>query len=161
MKVRQATIDDLSQLKYLYYQLLLFEKQFESALSPAYAMSDNATDFLTDVCSTEGPLLGYVLEDDAGEIGGYGVLFEISTLDTKHLGGLKFFHINTLFVSEKYRGQGNGRLLMNALEKVAKERGGERISVEFIKANTHAGNVYEAAGFRGKLTTMQKSIVAE
>jgi ribosomal protein S18 acetylase RimI-like enzyme len=56
-------------------------------------------------------------------------------------------NVHDLAVLPEYRGQGIGRALLAAVERVARERGCVKVTLEVQENNRRARRVYEAAGF--------------
>lgn len=67
----------------------------------------------------------------------------------------KMLWIDAIAVEEKYRSQGVGRKLLDALRKIARERGIERIGLSVTAQNGHARKVYEEFGFTERTVSME------
>ena len=55
--------------------------------------------------------------------------------------------IHDLSVIPEYRGRGIGRLLLEAVERKARNQNCSKVTLEVQENNKHARHVYEAAGF--------------
>jgi ribosomal protein S18 acetylase RimI-like enzyme len=58
-------------------------------------------------------------------------------------------NIHDVVVVERFRGQGIARLLLEAVEKIARERGCCKITLEVLEGNTAAQKAYLKFGFDG------------
>lgn len=79
----------------------------------------------------------YLICDVAGEVAGYAgiwVVFEEA-------------HITNVAVGKSFRSQGLGRALMEAVEKVAREKKALRILLEVRPSNQVARQMYESLGY--------------
>lgn len=56
-------------------------------------------------------------------------------------------NIHDVIVLNEYRGRGIGRMMMEALEKIAKERKCSRLTLEVRKDNIVAQSLYRSSGF--------------
>ena len=91
---------------------------------------------LTFACSRKD-FIGYVVETDGGEIGGYvfgSVLFEDGEL-------------HRIAVQKTVRGSGFGGRVLDALLSGVKARGGERVFLEVRVSNGPARALYKRRGF--------------
>ena len=59
---------------------------------------------------------------------------------------LRFVYLKELYVADRYRGQGIGRLLMQALFQAAAEHGCSRVEWTTDRANTGARAFYDRLG---------------
>jgi len=84
-------------------------------------------------------LLAYV---DAAAVGIATCFVGFSTFAARPL-----VNIHDLAVLPEFRGQGIGRELLEAVERVARERGCVKVTLEVLEKNRRARSVYEAAGF--------------
>lgn len=60
----------------------------------------------------------------------------------------KKIHVDQLIITEKSRGQGYGKLLMNELIKIGKENNCERVELDCWTFNENALAMYEHIGFK-------------
>ena len=99
-----------------------------------------AQQYLTDGFGADPAFRGLVAEDASGLIG--YVLFS-RTYDGDYV---RNFYIVDLYVQQASRGHGVGRMLMNAVQKVARAEGIARLSWAVHRNNTGALRFYEALG---------------
>jgi ribosomal protein S18 acetylase RimI-like enzyme len=104
---------------------------------------------LTDGLSRH-PTAMVLLAKTGGAFSGMLVAFEnFSTFTAKPM-----LNIHDLIVLKPLRGQGVGRLLMNAAIKKAEEKGCSRLTLEVRKDNAVAQNLYRSLGFGEALPEM-------
>jgi GNAT superfamily N-acetyltransferase len=90
-----------------------------------------------------------------GEVAGYVAFGEaVDLID----GSGVYLSVSDLFVHERARGEGVGRLLLNAAEEAAKARGIAAIRVDVLAQNAGALTAYESYGFRPRFVTLEKSL---
>jgi GNAT superfamily N-acetyltransferase len=118
-------------------------QDFVAYLRSVGDMSDyrfSAQQYLTDGFGADPIFRGLVAEDASGLIG--YILFSRS-YDGDYV---RSFYIVDLYVQEAARGKGVGRMLMNAVRKIALEEGIRRLSWAVHRNNTRAIQFYEALG---------------
>ncbi len=86
-------------------------------------LSNNFASYL--VCDYEGEIVGF---------GGIWVIFEEA-------------HITNVAIAKDYRQQGRGKLLMNKLEGIARDKKAVRILLEVRPSNNAAQIMYNGLGF--------------
>ncbi|GAV26471.1 ribosomal-protein-alanine N-acetyltransferase RimI [Carboxydothermus islandicus] len=87
---------------------------------------------------TENPLATYLVAREGDKILGYGGIWIV----------LDEAHITTLAVHPAYRRNGVGKILLNALLEVAKNRKVRNIILEVRASNFPAQNLYQKFGFK-------------
>jgi ribosomal protein S18 acetylase RimI-like enzyme len=84
-----------------------------------------------------------LLAKNDGEFAGLLIAFEnIATFMAKHM-----INIHDIIVSQRHRGKGVGRKLINAVVDEAKKRGCVRITLEVREDNKIAQNLYKSMDF--------------
>ena len=68
------------------------------------------------------------------------------------------FYISKFATAKDFRGAGVGLKLMNEAEKIAKEKGCQRIELSLYSNNTSAQGFYQHLGFEPQRTILQKSL---
>jgi GNAT superfamily N-acetyltransferase len=130
---RLAVKEDMEQVWQLIKELAVFEKEPEAVeISPSDLMEHGFGDHPEFVC--------FVIEDGERIFGMALVYPRYSTWKGKAL------HLEDLIVSENYRGQGYGTLLLDAVVKYGSNLGVNRISWEVLDWNEDAIVFYESKG---------------
>ena len=70
----------------------------------------------------------------------------------------KIGRLDMLVVNREYRDKGVGKLLVDELEKMAKERGCFSLAVWVLEGNDLAGNLYKKKGFKPLVNEMYKPL---
>jgi GNAT superfamily N-acetyltransferase len=130
---RLAVKEDMPQVWQLIKELAVFEKEPKAVeISPSDLVEHGFGDHPEFVC--------FVIEDDERIFGMALVYPRYSTWKGKAL------HLEDLIVSENYRGQGYGTLLLDAVVKYGSDSGVNRISWEVLDWNEDAIVFYESKG---------------
>ena len=88
-----------------------------------------------------------LVADVDGDVAGLA----LTTLRPELLSEEPSAHLEALAVSEKARGLGLGRKLLQASNESAKEKGAETMTLHVFARNTRARGLYESEGFDGEL----------
>lgn len=110
--------------------------------SPAVLSNGSEEIFSSDIenCVNENPYLeGYVIEND-GEIQGYSMIAKSFSTEF----GKPCIWIEDLYIKEKYRGSGLGKML---LDFITKKYEGSIFRLEAEEENIGAIKLYEKCGF--------------
>ncbi|MDL1913629.1 MAG: GNAT family N-acetyltransferase [Bergeyella sp.] len=132
--VRKANIKDLDSLTLLFnsYRTFYGEK----------SNTEEVKNFVMKRLKEKDSQL-YVCEDEK-EVMGFMLLYLISSLTRlKELWILK-----NLFLSEKARGKGYAKVLIEEAKKLASQKGSCGLILETEKVNTTANNLYLKTGFK-------------
>lgn len=130
---RLAVKEDMAQVWQLIKELAVFEKEPEAVeILPSDLVEHGFGDNPEFVC--------FVIEDDERIFGMALVYPRYSTWKGKAL------HLEDLIVSENYRGQGYGTVLLDAVVKYGSDLGVNRISWEVLDWNEDAIVFYESKG---------------
>jgi GNAT superfamily N-acetyltransferase len=130
---RLAVKEDMEQVWQLINELAVFEKEPQAVeISPKDLVEHGFGDHPEFVC--------FVIEDHERIFGMALVYPRYSTWKGKAL------HLEDLIVSENYRGQGYGTLLLDAVVKYGSDLGVNRISWEVLDWNEDAIVFYESKG---------------
>ena len=86
------------------------------------------------------------------------VVVKISKLDQLSFAVSQMGRILELFIYEKYRRRGAGRLLMNKAEEYLRMKKCEFIRIEVFEPNTRAHTFYQSLGYADRLRDMIKQI---
>lgn len=96
----------------------------------------------------------FVAEDESRTFVGYLFVGESSDMMT----GLSFGFIYDMFVEEKHRGKGIGRMLLIKAESHCREKGYSRIALMVSAANNSAIRLYDSLGFKPEQIYMGKEL---
>lgn len=134
------------------------DSKFNEQLAPV-AYEDIPEFYFTD-CFNEalsGDKFFYVAESDGKIIG--SIEAEIVEPYEKDLYRItKVGHINSIFVSQKYRNTGVGRLLMDEAMTWMKSKEVEMCTLGVVSGNNDAFAVYEKMGFKPERVKMWKRV---
>lgn len=115
-------------------------------------------DLLEKIKNQDGVI--YIAEIDNIPVGMIAGVFEKQTdIDKLECIPSKPARILELIVSEKYRSQGIGLLLMNKIEEYFKKEGVDIIRVEVFEPNKNTHNFYSKSGYEDRAIDMVKKIV--
>ncbi|MBF0334220.1 MAG: GNAT family N-acetyltransferase [Alphaproteobacteria bacterium] len=132
---RQATLADVPLLHRMVRDLAAFENQPDAVLS-------SEADFARDGFGDHPRFEAMLAETSSGEPAGFALFYPTySTWEGR--GGL---FIDDLFVYENHRGGGTGRLLIQAVARLALTRGCGRLELNVLDWNP-ARQFYERMGF--------------
>jgi ribosomal protein S18 acetylase RimI-like enzyme len=82
----------------------------------------------------------------------------LSTLRPEILSGRPSAHLEVLAVADEAEGHGVGRALMQATERMLRERGALTVSLHVFARNTRARRLYERMGYSGELIRYTKPL---
>lgn len=152
IKARPATIADAPAIRALEKELIVYERTLEPSLKP----DENLYyyDILSIIRDSENAIL-IVLEDDGAIIGcGFG---EIRS-NEHYYRQEKFGYIGLMSVTEQYRGQGLGGMIIQALLDFFKSKNIREVKLKVFSNNDPAIRAYEKMGFEGYFLEMKRSI---
>lgn len=130
---RLAEEKDMVQVWQLINELAIFEQESD-------AVEISPKDLINHGFSENPEFICFVIEDDERVFGMALVYPRYSTWKGKVL------HLEDLIISEAYRGQGYGTLLLDTVVKHGKSLGVNRISWEVLDWNEPAVRFYEKKG---------------
>lgn len=112
---------------------------------------------LSEVKKSQGVI--YLVEDDGKPVGFIaGVISKPSKEDSLSQIPTKSARITELYIDQKYRGQGVGKMLMQKMENYLKERGCNIILLEVFEPNKAAHAFYSKLGYQNRIIYMMKKI---
>ena len=138
--IREATEADLPRLMELLYQLSQVGERPQAAVG---AVEDSQRAALRELQSSEESTC-LVLERD-GQVVGTITLYVLPALSH---GGRPFGLIENVVVDETARQTGLGRQLMDAAERLARQKGCYKVSFTSNQRRTDAHAFYERLGYR-------------
>lgn len=121
MKIRQAKEDDAETVGSLVHRLLVELTEGEGPAKSRDEMAATAAEVLGDGAAA----VGLLAENDEGEAVG---LLMLSASVAIYAGGV-FGEITELYIDPRYRSSGLGATMIEAAERVARERGWPRLEV--------------------------------
>jgi GNAT superfamily N-acetyltransferase len=92
--------------------------------------------------------------DEAGERAGY----VFASTKTDYFTRERHAHVEVLAVRKEHEGQGFGRLLLDAAETWARERGDRFITLNAFEKNTRARQVYERLDYQPETIHYRKNL---
>lgn len=155
-QIRRAEIGDLEQIQNLLNKLCEKEfNEFDETINPSYGTTENGKKFTEEriedpnnsfcmVAVDEGKVIGYFL-------GGINMVEDYRTVN-------KIGEGESMFVEEKYRGQGIGTKFLGFFEEWCKEKKLNRIRLVASSRNKKAIDLYEKLGFEGYDLQLEKNI---
>lgn len=108
---------------------------------------------LADGLATPGHSV-FVLEHDGQAVGRLW-------LAEREMDGRKALYVYDVHVAEGWRGRGYGRAGMTLAEKVARDRGIDRVELNVFGGNTVARSLYRSMGYIERAVLMAKDLGAE
>ncbi|MDM9382358.1 GNAT family N-acetyltransferase [Chlorogloeopsis sp. ULAP01] len=133
MEVFLASIQHLESLSILFDRYRVFYQQTSDV--------EAAKKFLQERFNNNDSVVFAVANN--GEIVGFTQLYpSFSSVSMKRI-----WILNDLYVEESHRRKGIANLLMNAVEKYAKESGAVRVILATQISNTNAQQLYESRGY--------------
>ena len=155
MKVRRANIDDLKKIQDL--NLMLFEKEYkeyDKLLNLNWTFGKIGTkcfkkhltedDYCAFVVEEESAIVGY-LAGGLGQVENYRNVPKSAELDN-------------MFVLEKYRGKGVGKILYKEFVDWCKSKGVQLLRVEASAGNEDAIEFYRKCGFKDYTLVLEAEI---
>ena len=156
VQIRDAKLpEELPQL----LEFIMGTQRFESAFEPNRRLDRAvAAEYFAlleaDLRSNGGRIL--VVEDDGQPLLGWGVVH--AREDDVYVIGEERTHayIAELFVVERARGKGFGRMLIAACEEWARSKGLRVMQIGVLPGNRRAASIYEKAGYSGYAVQLRK-----
>lgn len=138
------------------------EAEAYDRLVPPDDIGDWYLDYLHKCCrESKGQIL---VAEDVGETGnqavvGYAVLLtEVTSEDEVDEIDHSYAYIQDIAVTASCRGRGIGTAMMTRAEAIAREAGAKWLRLSVLVDNLSALRIYERAGFRHLLATMEKPL---
>lgn len=153
--IRTATLDDLDTIQALNAQLFNFEQQFSDSYNCNWMYEPAGIDYFTRrianadgnsiclVASSENNIIGYL----AAYVGTYAYRTPNPIVE-----------LENMFVTEQFRGQGVGTLLVERMKTIAQTKGAERMRVGLLANNVKAQAFYAERGFKPHELIMESKL---
>lgn len=153
--IEEATIKDLDAIVALNHKLCIKEnKEFDSTIDPDYPVeAQGIEDFKEGI---ENPETLTLVAKAGDEVIGYLVGGPAESEDYRTVESL--YEASSMWVNDKYRGEGIGTKLISRFESWAKEKGATRLKVVVSAKNEGAINLYRKTGFEDYDLILEKDI---
>ena len=152
MKIREATIEDIPEMVELWFELM----KYHSAHHPVFIAKDNAKELIEEDLRNrvENTSFRFFIAEAEGKLSGFiSCSFRITQeVMIYHRRG----YIAETVVSEKYRGQGVGKLLFERAKEWFEEEDADHIELQVSLKNNGALNFWGNQGFEGTTQHMVK-----
>lgn len=159
IKIREAQPEDGPAVAHIYAQSADAHVVYDSEIYSAADTSSIASSFVTEGPMTHCSAL-LVAELDGDVVGFMQLEFAppspLPTMYGWSRGGK--VEVEELAVEESLRGHGVGRLLLNAADAWAAERGVKTLALSCATANTGAQGLYKSEGYRETGVKFQKKL---
>jgi GNAT superfamily N-acetyltransferase len=136
MKIRAAEASDAKDIEALFTEFVAYLRSIGDMTEYRFG----AAKYLEDAFGPDPIIRGLVAE---GESGLMGYLLYSRAYDGDYV---RYFYVVDLYVSERHRKHGIGKLLMNAVAEVARKEGITRVSWNVHKSNLSAIRFYKGLG---------------
>lgn len=134
MKIRPAVLSDASVIGYLFDQYRIFYRQQSDIAA--------ATAFISERMQ-KGESVIFLAETSNGAAGFAQLYPSYSSISMRRL-----WILNDLFVAPVFRGQGAGKVLLEACTSFAQENGAKGVTLKTAVDNRTAQRLYEACGWK-------------
>lgn len=146
----------LSGVRDCLIELQDFERRIDSRMLPGADIADAYIADMFKRCAQGG---GRVLIAEVdGEVAGYATILPKVKSDQLEDGNLEYGLISDLIVSEKYRGLGLGKRLLQAAESYAQACKVKYLRIGVLSGNSFAHEFYESAGFSPLFAELEKKL---
>lgn len=150
--IRKANLDDVNIIQHLNNELFKLEKEnYDSTLVSDWPLTEEGRLYFEDLIKNNFVIVALLKEEIvaylAGSINEKGSYEEI-----------QYGEINNMLVTDKCRGLGIGKLLIDEFKKYCSENNIENIKVEASAKNINAINFYQKNGFENFNITLTMNI---
>ncbi|GHH94171.1 GNAT family N-acetyltransferase [Streptomyces capillispiralis] len=134
--IREATVDDVPEIRAMIRELAAYEKAAEQARA--------TEEQLRAALFGDRPAASVLIAEDdtTGEVAGFALWFPRFSTWT----GTRGMHLEDLYVRPRTRGAGHGRALLAALAAICRDSGFERFEWMVLDWNEPAIAFYQALG---------------
>ena len=153
--IRKAKTEDLKVIQDLNNKLCAKEnKEFDPTVNPHFATTESGERYFRKCLESDDRLV-LVAEEDKQPVGYLaGGIEEVGNFRNI----LNMCEVDNMWVDEKYRSQGVGKQMMNAIEKWAKEKGIKRMRVIASSQNEKGIQFYKREGFNEYDLILEKDL---
>ncbi len=120
-------------------------KKFEGQFDPDYYVDNDSVDLLLK--DLEQDIENIIVAEGEGNIVGFISFNEDVKNDHLIVKEIPVLYISDLVVRKDYRSHGIGKLLMQEVERIAKEKGIQYLKLTVFSKNSLADNFYKKYGF--------------
>jgi GNAT superfamily N-acetyltransferase len=153
--IRLATLDDLDIIQKLNAQLFAFEQQFSDSYNRNWMYEPAGIDYFTRrIANADGNSICLVASSENNIIG-YLAAY-VGTCAYRSLNPI--VELENMFVTEQFRGQGVGTLLVERMKTIAQTKGAKRMRVGLLADNTKAQAFYAECGFKSHELIMESEL---
>ncbi|WP_436910909.1 N-acetyltransferase family protein [Halosimplex marinum] len=153
MELVEATRDDAESLAEYWYDLASAMEQYDELNEIAYDGPEPAEAGFEGLLADEGTTV-YLLAVDGDRVG-YLVLRSGEHPSRVHSG---YVEVVDLYVAPEYRDSGHGSAALDAVERIARERGVDYVEVSCEWGNDGARRFYRDNGFEPKQVTYARRV---
>lgn len=150
--IRKATLADLSSIQELSQELFHADLPHDPLLNEKWTYQEGEKYFKDRM--SEEKFICFVAESD-GKIIGYATGSVLPILAWRPIERVE---LENLIVTEEYRSQGVGKMLIDTFAKWGKEKGAKRILVSAYAINDRGISFYERNGFKKDSLQLEKEI---
>lgn len=150
MLIREANIEDISEIKNLYWEL---DKDAVFYQPSQFVLADRPDDFLINTINSEKSDI--LIIENEGRIIGFSLLQEKETPKISCLREKKFVYILDFMISENYRNNGYGSLLLESSKEWGKKRGLDFLRLSVFEDNQKGIDFYKRNELIATMKTME------
>jgi len=154
--VRAATLDDYEAMTSLYTETDRLNHEWLPQLFPPVTGPIRSRDYVARQLAD--PNVRYLVAELAGRIVGLLLAIHHDVPSTPWFHARRYVEVQDLTVDSAARRRGVGRLLIDATEAWARERGATSIDLTVIEANENALRFYERLGFSTRSRRMTRIV---
>lgn len=154
ISIRKVVDGDRAELEKCFAELQAFERSIEPNRAAPEAIAHAYVDDLLRECGrADGAIF---VAESSGEIVGFVCVLARWLSSSIIYEEREHAYVTDLLVRRNFRGQGIGKLLMEAAEGHARKTGATRIRVGVLSANTAAHSLYRTLGYRDNEVVLEK-----
>lgn len=150
--IRKSNLDDVNKIQHLNNELFKLEKEnYDSTLVSDWPLTEEGRLYFEDLIENHFVIVATLNEEIVAYLAG-------SINDKGSYEEIQYGEINNMLVTDKCRGLGIGKLLVDEFKKYCKENNIENLKVEASAKNINAINFYQKNGFGNFNVTLTMNI---
>lgn len=150
--IRKANLDDVNIIQHLNNELFKLEKEnYDSTLVSDWPLTEEGRLYFEDLVENHFVIVATLNEEVVAYLAG-------SINDKGSYEKIQYGEINNMLVTDKCRGLGIGKLLVDEFKNYCKENNIENLKVEASAKNINAINFYQKNGFENFNVTLTMNI---